>query len=154
MRPALAAALALLLACATPGVPPPPGTVAELEAALRDYAAGLVAGDAHGLGATFAEQGALVDWDGARHVGPRAVEAHLRTFADYRVLESRMVAAEVRQEGEGARQRGTAYQRVTLPSGETVEVTVRFEASWVREGGRWRLLELSTAPLPVAQPVR
>ena len=145
--PALLAALALLAACATPGRLPP-GDEAGLQAALQAYALATATMDAHALGQAYAPRGALVDWKGVRHVGPEAVEAYLRGFTGFRVLESLMTVEEARAEGERVRQRGRAYQRVVLPGGEAVEAVVRFDATWVKEGGRWLLEELSTSPLP------
>src|SRR5262249_60221001 len=82
-------------------------------------------------------------------VGPRAIEAYLRTFDKYKVLAYPATADTTIVHGDRGHQTGPYVQRVTLPNGQTIEVRGRFQVDWERAGdGRWLIRRMGTTSGP------
>ncbi len=114
--------------------------------ALAQYAAKVQAMDSEGIGASYTADGAMVSPGAPPVVGPAAIAAHLQSFSAFKVLEERMTPELTNQAGDSADQTGTYFQRVTLPSKETIEVSGRFQADWRFVDGQWRLQRLEAIP--------
>ncbi len=132
-----------LCACATMAVDRRP----EVEAALQHYSQLMLRMDNAGIAGLIAGDGELKNSGQAPIYGPDAVRAFLDTFKDYRVLAYQIHADSTSVQADTARQSGTYRQRVLLPDKQTVEVSGRFDAVWVRTtDGRWLIHRMLTTP--------
>jgi uncharacterized protein (TIGR02246 family) len=121
--------------------------IQEIESNLRRYNNLVLLMDHAGIAELFAEDGVLVGPKGPI-VGPKAIKEFLESFKDYRVKANKTTPIATSVYGAHAKQTGTYWQRVQLPSKETVEVSGKFEASWVRRQGQWLIEKMSTTPDP------
>jgi uncharacterized protein (TIGR02246 family) len=161
----LRAALTCLLTLSCTGTHAQPGTMGaaagppaaseaavkeedEVREALQRYARSLKAMDAKAIAAAYTADGEGLTPGAPTLRGPSEIEAHLATFSAYHVLEAEMLAGATSVAGQTAHQQGTWSQRVTLPSGETVQAHGRFSADWRRVSGAWKLARLETTPEP------
>ena len=151
MRVLWLGALMALVSCRPS--PSPETDQAEVTAALADYG-DLVLAMAHDrIADTYTPDGEMSHAGQSAFHGPQAIRAHLSSFAEFKVLGSRMTAESTTVTADTASQRGTYWQSVRLPSGETVEVEGRFEASWLRTApGQWKLRRMATRPLDKEEP--
>lgn len=115
--------------------------------ALMRYNGFVIAMNADSIAACFRPDGEMQDAGSPPIVGPSAIRAHLQSFAAYHVLENRLTVDSSRMFGDTVTERGAFWQRVRLPSGDTVVAQGRFDARWIRDSpGHWRLRRLATAP--------
>jgi ketosteroid isomerase-like protein len=118
----------------------------SVDQALAQYAAKIQAMNPTEIGASYTADGEMVSPGTPPLVGPAAIAEHLQSFSAFHVLEERMTPDLTTQTGDTAEQRGTYFQRVTLPSAETIEVSGRFQADWRFVDGQWRLRRLEAIP--------
>lgn len=124
-----------------------PSPEAEVEEALARYERWSVAMAHDSIASLFTPDGAMSNAGQAPIIGPAAIRTFLRSFAAFHVLSNRLIADTTRVQGDTARQTGSYRQRVRIPAGDTVEVSGRFVAEWVKlAAGDWRLRRLATAP--------
>lgn len=118
----------------------------RVNAALAHYAALATAMQHDSIAALFLPDGAMQNAGDAPIVGPDAIRTHLRSFADFHVIENRLHADSTRVHGDSAYQAGTFWQRVRLPKGDTVIASGRFEAHWALDAHdhAWKLHRLAT----------
>ena len=121
--------------------------VQEIESNLTRYNNLVLLMDNARIAELFAEDGELVGPNGPIR-GPKAIREFLETFKDYHVKANKTTPTSTSVYGAHAKQIGTYWQRVQLPSKETVEVSGRFEASWIRRSGQWLIERMSTTPDP------
>ena len=133
--------------------PSPETDQAEVTAALAAYS-DLVLAMAHDrIADTYTPDGEMGHAGQPIFRGPAEIRAHLASFADFKVLANRMTVESTMVTADTASQRGTYWQSVRLPSGETVEVKGRFEASWLRTApGQWKLRRMATRSLDKEEP--
>ena len=143
MRPLIAALLVATAACHNA---PSRDDAVAVRAALAHYAALATAMQHDSIAALFEPDGEMVNAGSTPIVGPAAIAAHLRSFAEFHVIANRLDADTTRVTGDSAEQTGTFWQRVRLPAGDTVIASGRFAARWVRDGGVWKLRRLATRP--------
>lgn len=149
-RRALGAAFALACLPLLQGCAVPTAKNNEVDAALAVYADALRQMDYEAVANCFTENGETSHGDNPAVRGRTAIRTFLESFRDYKIQGYRLIGNATTVDGETARQTGTYWQRVTLPKGDTVEVSGRFEARWVYEkanekaAGRWRLQRMAT----------
>jgi uncharacterized protein (TIGR02246 family) len=120
-----------------------------VEFALERYSNLVLVIDHAGIAALFAPDGELVTEGQPAVRGPEAIDKHLATFKDYHVKSNVIRADSTSVFGSRATQIGRYRQRVELPSHETVEVSGRFEARWIKKSdGRWLFERLTAKPDP------
>lgn len=151
MTPRTFIAVLALIACAACGsrskvASTPAAPEQEVRAALAHYVDLVRAMDSAGIAAMFAADGEIVNPGQAPVHGPAAIEAFLKQFESYKVLDETMTAATTTVTGVRATQSGTYKQTVRTPDGNTLNVSGGFDAEWIRDRGAWRLRRLATAP--------
>ncbi len=115
--------------------------------ALEHYASLMRRMASDSIGAMFTPDGELVGTGRPPVVGPAAISAFLASFSSYRVLADTMRATSIRLSGDTAVQRGTFWQLVRVPAGDTVVARGAFEATWLRDAhGRWAVRRMGTTP--------
>ena len=122
---------------------------AEVEAALRQYSALVLAMDYEGLAGLFTAD-ADIGHAGTPPVhGRAAIQSFLAGFSGYQVLEYAIVPASTVVHTGVAYQTGSYRQRVRTPQGQVLEVSGRFEADWRRgPSGLWLIGRMSTSSSP------
>ena len=116
-----------------------------MTAALAAYNELVLAMAGDRIADTYTADGEMQDAGQPAIIGPEAIKSHLASFADFKVLANRLTADSTTVDADTASQRGTYWQRVRLPSGETVEVQGLFEAAWLRTApGQWKLRRMAT----------
>ena len=103
--------------------------------------------DAAAIAAIYARDGEIVNPGQDAIKGRAAIEAFLRRFAEYKVLDYELTTASTTGDKNGVTQKGTFRQRVRTPQGQIVEASGTFTAEWVLEDFVWRLKRMTTAPL-------
>lgn len=125
---------------------------AAVAAANAEFARALVAGDAPGMAAVFAEDGLVIPAMKPGFVSGRAeIEAYdARRVRSLRYLEATITTVQLEVSGDLAWEAGTNRLVVQQGEGAPMTVTGRYLAVWRRgEDGRWRI----RAELPVPDPV-
>ncbi len=153
---AIAALIALLAACSSsPRATAPLDSehtlqdfaraMQETESALQNFAQASKAMDYARVAATFTEDGEISHGDGAPVRTAAAIRTFFESFREYKVHDYRLASTKSEINAEGVLQSGTYWQRVTLPSGLTVEASGHFKATWIRDIlGKWRLRKMAT----------
>jgi hypothetical protein len=103
--------------------------------------------DAAGIAAMYAREGEIVNPGQDAIKGRAAIEAFLRRFAEYKVLEYELTPTSTTSDKNNVTQKGTLHQRVRTPQGRIVEVSGTFTAEWVLEDFIWHIKRMTTAPL-------
>jgi ketosteroid isomerase-like protein len=103
--------------------------------------------DAAGIAAMYAREGEIVNPGQDAIKGRAAIEAFLRRFAEYKVLEYELTPTSTTSDKNNVTQKGTLHQRVRTPQGQIVEVSGTFTAEWVLEDFIWHIKRMTTAPL-------
>lgn len=117
--------------------------------ALEKYIAMLKAQDAHGIANLFTPSGSMGHEDQPRIQGRDAIEKHLLTFSNYKVLSHEMVVLKVAVNGGTASQSGTFLQKVRTPEGNTVEARGYFMFMWQQQvDGSWLIDFAKTTSQP------
>jgi uncharacterized protein (TIGR02246 family) len=124
--------------------------VAEVEAALQRYNAFVLAMDNAAIAELYAEDGELAGPNGPVR-GRKAIREFLETFKDFHVKANKTTPEKTSVNGETATQSARYWQRVELPSHETVEVSGRLDAQWAKHGGRWLIQHMAATPDPPAK---
>lgn len=126
---------------------------ARIEAALKAYAASLLAMDADRIAASFTPDGELQDPGREPLKGPDAIRVHLKSFTGVTVEENELKGVSLQIVGPSALQTGTFRQKVRLSDGKVVESKGTFEAEWERQAdGSWLLSRMTTNPPPLEAP--
>lgn len=124
-----------------------PRDTAGIGAALQRYTNLVRRMDADSIGALYLPDGVLGNTDRPPVVGPRAVTAFLHAFDNYHVVDYATRSDSIRVTGDTVRQAGRWWQRVVVPSGDTVSVSGGLLVEWVRSAqGAWRVKRMSTFP--------
>ena len=120
---------------------------AGLARALAAYDSVFARQDPAAIASWFVADGAMGSVGHPPILGPDAIAAQLRRFADFHLLADSLVADSTRLLGDSARMAGHYWQRVRLPAGDTVEAHGTFLMTWVRVPDQgWRLRRLITDP--------
>lgn len=131
--------------CGPPSRESPRDARVEVQQALERYDQFVRAMAHDSIAQSYVATGEMSDAEDPPFTGPAAIEAHLRTFADFQVLGNRFTVDSVTVVGDAATQWGTYWQRVRVPAGDTVEVRGRFAATWQRVAGQpWRVRRMHT----------
>ena len=132
--------------CQSRSVESPAGLRAEIESAMRGYAAALVKSPA-AAAAFYAADGELIDGT-TSHRGPQGVRDFLEPiWVKVDLAEARMESESVELLEGGAYQWGTYYQRAALKGQPLKEYRGRFVAKWRRgPDGRWLITRMMTNP--------
>ena len=121
----------------------------QLTNRLAQYEAAMRRMDFNGVAANFAETAELATSGTPSIRGRENIRTFLQSFSSYKIQKADLQADSTIVHANSARQLGTYSQRVTLPSGETIDVSGRFAADWVRDpAGRWLLAKMETIPTP------
>jgi ketosteroid isomerase-like protein len=121
----------------------------DLDAALNHYGRLVQAMESDSIAALYTPDGQLGGVGLATVTGPDSIRAFLHQFDRYHVLRATMMLDSSRMAGDTGIQHGRYAQRVQLPAGDTVEVSGKFTAEWLRgASGEWRIHRMATAPLP------
>jgi ketosteroid isomerase-like protein len=148
--PGICAVLFGLLIAGCKAAPSPEAAQRDVLTALAAYDTLILRMDHARIGASFLADGETSDGDQAPIRGPEAIRAHLQRFAAFRVLANSLEADTTRVQADTAWQTGTYWQRVQVPSGDTVEVTGRFEVTWIQTTpGHWKIRRMHTFRPPV-----
>lgn len=125
---------------------------AAVAAANAEFARALVAGDAAGMAAVFAEDGLVIPAMQGGFVSGRAeIEAYdARRVRSLRYLEATITTVQLEVSGDLAWEAGTNRLVVQQGEGAPMTVTGRYLAAWRRgKDGRWRI----RAELPIPDPL-
>jgi len=137
----------LLLAILLIGAPARPAAEKEVRAALAQYGERARKMDHAGVAAMFAPEGEIVNPGSPPVHGPAAIEAFLRGFEGYRVVEYVLTPERTVVHGDHATQTGRFRQVVRTPDGTEVRPSGAFTIDWVRTApGVWRIQRASTTP--------
>jgi hypothetical protein len=101
----------------------------DVTEALEHYASLMRRMASDSIGAMFTPNGELVGTGRPPVVGPAAIAAFLASFSSYHVLADSMRATGIRFSGDTAVQRGTFWQQVQVPAGDTVVARGSFEVT-------------------------
>jgi uncharacterized protein (TIGR02246 family) len=119
----------------------------QVRAALQRYAELVEKMDHAAIAALFTEDGEVVNPGRDPIKGPAAIEAFLKQFSDYHVLNEMMIPQKTQVDGDRANQEGTFKQRVRGPDGNIIDVSGTFTIDWIRDSsGAWRIQRVATAP--------
>ena len=146
-----AGASLLWLACAACVAPPAVPAQQQVAARLAGYEEVMRRMNFDQAANFFTVTGQVSHADAPPIAGREAIRAFLKSFAAYKVLAYHLTVDSTQADGDSATQAGTYTQTVTLPQGNTVQVSGLFETAWQREAdGQWRLARMHTMP-PVAK---
>ena len=134
------------LACTPVTGPSPELAVRAVDMMLNKFAQLSRDMDAAGIAKMYARDGEIVTPGQDAVKGRTAIEAFLRSFADYRVLEYVLTPTATTGDRNGVTQKGTFHQRVRTPGGQIVEASGTFTAEWVLEDFVWHVKRMTTAP--------
>jgi len=119
----------------------------HVRAALQRYVRLVGQMDHAGIAAMFAPDGEIVNPGRDAVKGPAAIEAFLKQFSEYHVVNEMMVPKTTRVDGDRATQEGTFRQRVRGPDGNMIDVSGAFALDWIRDAaGVWRIQRAATRP--------
>lgn len=149
----LAACTPLIMEEAGPQVAPPPTPVRpgpmserQLEVQLQRYSNLIVAMDARAISEMYAPDGVLERSSGPLQ-GREAIRDALSSTGGVRVISNDMYMLYMSYNGPAVIQTGEFKQTARTPDGKTVNVTGRFEATWVRSArGEWWIRRMVTRP--------
>ena len=102
--------------------------------------------DAERIAGIYARDGELVNAGQGAIKGRDAIEAFLRSFAGYTMLDYALTPTSTAGDKHVVTQKGTFHQRVRTPQGQIVEASGTFTAEWVIEDFVWRIRRMTTAP--------
>lgn len=102
--------------------------------------------DAAGVAGMYARDGEIANPAQAPVKGRPAIEALLRGFADYKILDYTLTPTATTGDKNGVTQKGTFHQRVRTPDGQIVEASGTFTAEWILEDFVWHIKRMTTAP--------
>ena len=115
--------------------------------ALRHYESLVARMESDSIASLFAADGQLMKSKSESLVGPAAVRSFLQSFSTYHVLQHRMDCDSLFFSGSRVVQSGTYWQKVRIPSGDTLTVDGRFQLEWQRSPNDiWRILRIRTVP--------
>ena len=154
VRAAVAAGLGLLVTSTTCTTSGPTGSPEEISsgraavnAELQRYALRVAERDHSAIAEMFAPSGVLVTPEGRTVQGRDDIDRYLRETLKERSAGGQIAPARTIVRGDTARQAGVYEQRLRRGAGDTLRVTGRFEATWLRvRPGEWRILRLETRP--------
>jgi uncharacterized protein (TIGR02246 family) len=119
----------------------------EVRGALLRYVHLVQKMDHAGIAALFTPDGEVVNPGRDPIRGPAAIEAFLRQFDAYHVMNEMMLPRTTVVDGDRATQTGTYRQRVRDPDGKVLDVSGTFTLDWVRDAaGVWRIQRAATSP--------
>lgn len=119
----------------------------EVRGALLRYVHLVQTMDHAGIAAMFTPDGEVVNPGRDPIRGPTAIEAFLRQFDAYHVMNEMMLPRTTVVDGDRATQTGTYRQRVRDPDGKVLDVSGNFTLDWVRDAsGVWRIQRAATSP--------
>ncbi len=117
-----------------------------LDETLDRYEKLILKMDNDGLADLFAEDGELVNPGEPVVKGREAIRKFLKTFTEYKVLEESMHADSTVIMGTKAMQVVHFHQKVTIPNGQTLDVSGRIKINWVARDGKWFIIREETLP--------
>ncbi|HUI30488.1 MAG TPA: nuclear transport factor 2 family protein [Candidatus Acidoferrales bacterium] len=118
----------------------------RLKGALQRYQDLILHMDNDGIADLFAEQGELDNPGESPIQGRESIRKFLKSFTEYKVVEESLDADSTAVAGASATQIVRYHQKVTVPSGKTVEVSGRMKINWIEKGGRWLILREESLP--------
>jgi uncharacterized protein (TIGR02246 family) len=119
----------------------------EVRGALLRYVHLVQNMDHAAIAAMFTPDGEVVNPGRDPVRGPAAIEAFLRQFDAYHVMNEMMVPRTTVVDGNHATQTGSYKQRVRDPAGKILDVSGNFTLDWVRDAsGAWRIQRAATSP--------
>ena len=145
----------LLLACSTTcETSGPTGSPEEtssgraaVNAELQRYAERAATRDHVAIAEMFAPEGVIVTPEGRTVRGRDDIDHYLRRSLRKGVFDGRIAPAQTIVHGDTARQAGVYEELSRTGKGDTLRVSGRFAATWLRVRPReWRILRLETRP--------
>ncbi len=121
-------------------------SASALEEALQNYQDMVLHMNNGGIANLFAEQGELINPGGAPIRGRESIRKFLNSFTEYKVIEENLQADSTVIIGASAMQIVHYHQKVTIPSGKTIDVSGWFKIDWVAENGRWLIRREENLP--------
>ena len=119
--------------------------VVVLDSTLQHYADFVLRMQSDSIADLFLKDGEVVNPGEEPMKGRETIRNFLKSFTEYKVLAESMHADSTHVSGTNATQIGHYYQKVTVPSGNTIEVSGRFRIEWKKDQGRWLIrLERTT----------
>jgi uncharacterized protein (TIGR02246 family) len=119
--------------------------VVVLDSALQHYANFVLHMQSDSIADLFLQDGEVVNPGEEPLKGRETIRDFLKSFTEYKVIAESMHADSTHINGTNATQVGHYYQKVTVPSGKTIEVSGHFKIEWKKDQGTWLIrLERTT----------
>ena len=120
-----------------------------IESAMARYTKFLKTGPVDSTTSLFAADGQLIEPGMATLDGPRAIADFLTPLAaQFSVDTAAMIAGEIEIYGDVAYQWGEYFQKAGPQGQEPKPYRGRYVASWVKQGGGWKIRRLLMQPAP------
>jgi ketosteroid isomerase-like protein len=129
-----------------PPIAPGPSTERQIQMALQRYSNLIVAMDARAISEMYSPDGVLERSSGPLQ-GREAIRDALSSTGGVRVISNDMYLLYMSYNGPAVVQTGEFKQAARMPDGKTVNITGRFEATWIRSArGEWWIKRMVTRP--------